>query len=204
MITTLVDYIKNKNAIITASPDVGSTTTSLAIAEKLVAEGRGILYFNPACSLNREFIETFYPNVFSNVTFLLGPLPALVYYLDSNASNIDNLIIDPGDSLVAQEFVYRQLLSLSSVLKFNILTTSQIRTNPSENGKAYSTIERLNEKTLIPSGSYFQYSIWLRKVTEVSLYYNRCYADVFDCYREGNHYLQRYILTYGIEGNLLK
>jgi len=204
MITDLVAYIKNKNSIITASSDGGTTSTALAIAEKLCEEDKAVVYFNPASSIDREFVKKYYPSVFSNVTFLLGPLPALIYYLDTSSNNIDYVIIDPGDALVLKELVYRQLLSLSSLLKFNILTTSQIRVNPAENGHTYSTVERLNKLNLVSSGNYFEYSIWLRKVTESQLYYVRRYSDIFDCYREGNKYLQRYIITYAREGNVLK
>ena len=203
MIAKVLEYIKDQNVIVTTSPDQGSTSTILALAEELIKEDRGILYFDPSFSINRQFVEKYYPLVFYNISFLIGPLQTLIYYLDSNPEHIDTIIIDPGDCLMSTSMIYRDLISLSSTLQINIIVTSQIRINPSEGGKPYSTIEKLNKDKLVPSGIYFPISIWLRNVTETSIYYKRKYLDVFDCYREGNKYLKRYLITYGLEGNVI-
>lgn len=106
--------------------------------------------------------------------------------------NVDYLVIDPADCLMGT----RALPDLVSVSKkrFKIIAASQIRQDPSQGGKVYSTLESLN---------IFDYSLWIRNVTEEQEIFKSKYLDIFDSRRKGNDYISRYVAKYANEGNVL-
>jgi len=84
-----------------------------------------------------------------------------------------------------------------------LICTSQIRHNPNT-GKPYSTMERKN-KTYSDYGEImFNNSVWIRNVTEPNNIYKMRYVDIFNIYRIGNNYSDRFLIRFdNKEGNVI-
>lgn len=183
MIELVNDYIKNHNIIITSSPNNGMTSVSLCIANILNAEGNSILYYNPTRDIDRSFIKKHYNNVYKDTVLCHLPQNLFLEFCIDPTIHFDYIIIDPADPLVIYGSIIPNLIKLT---KSNIICTSQIRLDPSNAWKPYSTIEKR-------FSNFFDYSIWIRNVSENDLVYKTKYIDVFNKNRIGNQYISRYI-----------
>jgi hypothetical protein len=102
--------------------------------------------------------------------------------------DFDYLLIDSADSLMSNKNLLLSLINLIHNKEKNIIVTSQIRVNPN-NSQTYSTIENLNIKN-----NLFNYSVWIRNITEHRDIISSKYIDVYKKIRVGNDYMRRYII----------
>ena len=196
MLAELVsDFIDKKSVVVTSSAGNGATSFCLYAANILLREDRTIVYFNPQDSIEKSFVQKFYPRVYDNVIFAACTISDLLVFLEYMEYKIDHLILDPADCLMYNSKVIPSLVDL---IDGKIICTSQIRQDPSKGGQIYSTIEN----KYMASG-IFDYSIWIRNVTESNAMMKRKYVDVFDTKRSGNNYIFRYIANFTDEGNIV-
>ena len=196
MLKELIDeYIKDKSTIITAKANGGTTSLCLFIANTLLNDNNVILYFNPQDNIEKTFVYKFYPRVYSDVIFSACSVTELLYFLQYLNFKVDYLILDPGDCLMYNS---KLLPMLKSTIKGNIICTSQIRTDLSQGGRVYSTIEKKYMPTKL-----FDSSLWIRSVTEPSSMFIKKYIDVFNTVRSGNNFIARYIANFTKEGNIV-
>lgn len=189
----IFDYIEKNNCVITAAPGNGTSSLILFLINILSETDSDIIFYNPDKSLDRKFIKRFYPNVYNKVLFINSSIDILIeflYYIDFKFSR---LIIDPADSFLSQTNTFIDLIKVLKLNNIKVLCSSQIRTDISNGGKLYSTIE--NTKL-------FDYSIWIRNVSEHDELFKNKYVDVWKKERKGNNFLSRYIAKYGKEGNI--
>ena len=139
-----------------------------------------------------------YPNVFKDMFFHYQSLSNLLSFLDYINYDIDYLILDPGDSLMVNKGIY-PLLNIRLKNK-GIITTSQIRQDPTKGGHIYSPIEELNKKN---NNSIFNFSIWIRDVTESKQTFKARYLDVFEHNRVGNNFIRRYLIRFDTKTGVL-
>jgi hypothetical protein len=188
-------YINNGNCIITSAPNNGATSFALFLANSILENSSNVIFYNPMGDIDRNFVKQYYPNVYKNCTYFKGPTDLFLLYLDYMQWEFDYIFIDPADCLMnGDKKTLHNLVSLSKANKFKIIVTSQIRQDPSQGGKVYSTLETLK---------IFDYSIWIRNVTEQSELFKSKYVDVYGSYREGNKYIARNIAKFTDQGNII-
>lgn len=196
MLSELVDdYIKNKNVVVTSAADNGATTLSLFILNCLLKEDKFIVIYNPLNNIEKEFVKRYYPRVFNDTLFVTSKVTDFLSLLQYLRYKLDYLVIDPGDCLLYNPGL---LPEISKLLIGNIICTSQIRQDPNKGGQIYSTLENKYMTTL------FDYSIWIRNVTETSGIMKRKYIDIFKEKRSGNNYIARYVANFTDEGNIIQ
>jgi len=197
------DFISG-GAIITASPDNGSTSFVQMLSGLLYNKGNTILYYNPSRTINRKFIKKFYPNVYNNVCFIVCSIEYLINYIHLIGDNFifNYMIIDPGDILITnnQLILLKQLLDL---YKCTLICTSQIRQMPVEGGKPYSTLDRLNKKYCQYGQPLFRYSIWIRNITEKHIILYNKYLEIYNYYKDKINFIDRHIIQYSREGQIV-
>lgn len=186
-------YIENKTAIITSAPGNGASSFSLYLANILLEKG-SVLYYSPDSSIDREFIKDKYTNVYNNCIFISGNIDYYLEFLDYIDYKIKHIIIDPADPMMSRKNKLILLKTYLSTKKIGLTCTSQIRMDPSKGGKVYSTIE---------NAMPFDYSIWIRNVSETTDLYARKYIDIFDKKRSGNNYIGRHVANFTKEGQVL-
>lgn len=195
MLIELVDDYVAGNNVVVSSASKGSTSLSLFIANVLAGKGNLIIYYNPTKEIDRSFIRDYYINVYNNVVWAACNFNDLLQYLELLNYSVDYLVLDPGDSLLNRK---NSLIYLSRILKTkgaHLICTSQIRINiPTK--RAYSTLERY-------MGAVFNYSIWIRTVTETSGPFENRYVDVFNDKKSGNNYIGRYVAKFSKDGYIL-
>jgi len=196
MLSELVDdFVEKKNVIVTSSAGNGATSFCLYIANILLRGNNLVVFFNPQDNIEKTFVRQFYPRVYSDAIFVACPISHLLTFLMYLDYKIDYLIMDPADCLM---FNAQLIPTISELIAGNIICTSQIRQDPTKGGQVYSTIEKkFMDKEI------FDYSIWIRNVTERSENIKRKYIDIFDKKREGNNYIARYVSSFSKEGNIL-
>jgi hypothetical protein len=192
------EFVLDHNIIVTAPTGNGTTTLTLQIASTLADLDKRVLFYNPLGDIDREFVKSTYPNAFSNIFFFNDSLAQLLSFLDYINYNIDFLVLDPGDSLMMNKGIY-PLLNIRLKNK-GIIATSQIRQDPNKGGQIYSPVEELNKKNNL---SIFNFSIWIRNVTEMEQLFKSRYLDIYDHARIGNEFLKRYIVRFDSKTGVL-
>lgn len=195
------DYIKKGNTILVGAPGNGITSLTLFFANCLLKDDNIVLYYNPTEEIDRHFVKRFYPRVYRDAIFNSQPLPDLINFLSHIDYNFNYLIIDPGDSVMIDKRVIPVLVSVLKKSRGRLLVTSQIRQDPTKGGQVYSPIEKLN---ITYNKELFDYSIWIRNVTDTEEIFKPRYLDIFDKVRTGNKYLRRYIAKFSKKkGNVI-
>lgn len=190
----ITDYISKGNLLITAPPGGGSTTLALYLANQILNISDSIiLYYNPSADINLEFISSYKNLLCSDIFFYQGKLEYLIKFLDYVKYKLDYIIFDPADTLMVNKDILKLIFHL---FKGRIIATSQIRENPNLGGQVYSTLETLN---------LFNYSVWIRNVTESEQIFKSKYIDVFNIKRSGNNYERRYVAKFNTKtGNIIE
>lgn len=190
------NYIKDDNVIITSAPGNGTTSLAQAIMDRLCLS-QSVLYYSPCATFDRDFIEKYYKNAFKNVCFMSCGVYEFIDFVAQNTmakEPFKYIVIDPADFLLTYGDVLTHIRNALKFVKTKIICTSQIRHDLNAGGQLYSTIERWNRLHI--EEQVFKYSIWIRNVTGLDLFYNSRYADVFPGYRQGNKYLERFIIKF--------
>jgi hypothetical protein len=179
------DYILKGNTLITAPTGNGSTALTLYLTNLIMVKNDlKILYYNSTADINSDFINPLNTQLYSDILFHQGSLQTLIRFLEYIKFAIDILVLDPGDTLMVDKKI---LPLISKLFKGKILATSQIRQDPTKNGHVYSPLEQMD---------IFDYSIWIRNVTEGEQLFKSRYLDVFLNPRHGNNYIRRYIAKF--------
>jgi hypothetical protein len=192
------EFVLDHNIIITAPTGNGTTTLTLQIATVLTELNKKVLFYNPLGDIDRKFVQNTFPNAYETIFFFNDSLPHLLSFLDYINYDIDYLILDPGDSLMMNKGIY-PLLNMRLKNK-GIIATSQIRQDPNKGGQIYSPVEELNKKN---SSSIFNFSVWIRNVTEEDQLFKSRYLDVYAHHRVGNEFVKRYIVRFDSKTGVL-
>jgi hypothetical protein len=190
------NYVKDNNVIITSAPGNGTTSLVQAIMDRLCLD-QPTLYYSPCSSFDREFVEKHYKNAFNNVCFMSGGIEEFMEFIAQSVMTKEPfkyVIIDPADFLLKYDNIFLHLSNIFKMAKTNLICTSQIRQDLSNGGQMYSTIGRWNRLHI--NENVFKYSIWIRNVTGHDPFYNSKYADIFPMFKQGNRYLDRYIIKF--------
>ncbi len=190
-------FIFDSNIIVTAAPGNGATSFIQMIINSIALK-KNVLYYDPSGTINREFTTKYYSNIASNVCFLSGSFHIFIDYIIDLGSNFNYIVVDPGDILSNQQESLRLLSLILSNTESKLICTSQIRIDPTT-GKPYSTLERV---TKINRLDFFDYSIWIRNVTESNPIYTNRYVDIYNNFRVTKNFVHRYIVQYTKEGNI--
>jgi len=200
----MIQDLANGGIIVTAAPDNGSTSFVQMLSNIICSNNGLVLYYNPSRTINREFIKSLYPEMYKNVCFMTSSVDIFIEYINTIDSSIfyDYIIIDPGDIIAinSQLVLLKRLLDLYNC---TMICTSQIREDLSEGGKVYSTLDRLNKKYCNYGSPVFQYSIWIRNVSEPVLITENKYIEVYNHYRDKKNFIDRNIAIYSKEGRIL-
>lgn len=192
-------YIDKHDVILTSAAGEGTTVLALYLA-MILSERKLVVYFNPSKDIDRKYVEKYLPNAYRNILFIQSNVATLLEFLVEIDYDFDHIILDPGDILASTKAL-PSLKRISKIKKSNIICTSQIRLDPETGWKPYSTIERLNQRK---GNTLFDYSIWIRKVTEDNPFFTIKYIDVFKGIRKGNQYISRYLVRFDkIEGCMI-
>lgn len=192
------DYILNNNCIITSSTNNGATSLCLFLCNELTKRNDETIYFfDPNGGIDRSFVKNNYPYVFQNVIFIQCSVDNLINLLLYTNFKIDRLLVDPGDILLTSKNFLTSLVYFLQDRESKLICTSQIRQDI-PNNRIYSTIERFNQRE-----DLFDYSIWIRNVSEESILYTRKYVDVYNKIRTGNKFIARYIANFTKTGKIL-
>lgn len=196
----LIDYIVNKNSIITSNVGGGSTSFTLYLLNNLCISNN-VLYYSTGSNIDRSFVKNYYNNVYHECTFFIGPLDIFLSYLTNLGSKLENfnyIILDTAD-VIGKESL-QSLKMLFDLYNINMIATSQLRVDPN-NSRPYSTVEEWNKQL---NGELFQNSIWIRNVNEPNTINKRKYIDIYNHFRIGNRYTKRYIISFDKKrGNVL-
>lgn len=194
------DYVDKKNTIITSSPGEGCTTLAIYIS-MILSQKKLVIYFNPSKDIDRNHVKEYFPSTYNNTLFIQENLTTLLEFLNEIDYEFDHIILDPGDSLVTKRNSLISLKKICDIKKKYITITSQIRLDPNMGWKPYSTVEKVNKSN---GNTIFDYSIWIRKVTEDNPFFTTKYIDVFKKVRVGNRYISRYLVKFDkIEGCMI-
>lgn len=188
-------YVEKGNCVITSSSNNGCTSLAIYIANILCRHNKVVMYYNPTAEIDRCFVKKFYKGAFENCIWLNGTTEKLVEALNAFEFKVHHLILDPADALLTNANLVPML---SSAVRGKLICTSQIRLDPKTKWAPYSTLEKKY------MGSVFNYSIWLRNVTEDSMFLTKKYVDVFKGKRVGNRYSARYIAKFTKDGNIIE
>lgn len=189
-------YVENKSLCITSSSGEGSTSLALYIS-MILSKDYTVMYYNPSSDLDREYIKKFYPLAFNNVLFVQADLESFIGLVSILSGDIDYLVLDPADSLIKAIPKLKRVVPKTC----NLVATSQLRLDPKQGWKPYSTIEELNKKN---GNTIFDYSVWIRKATESNAVFTNKYIDVFKHRRIGNRFESRYVVRFdNIEGCII-
>jgi hypothetical protein len=200
MLKELVEeFVFGNKIIITAPTGHGSTVLTLHIVSILLEKDNKIIYYNSTGDIDSNYIKPVYPSIYKDVFFHKESLGLLTNFLDYINYDIDSLILDPGDSLMSNKKIY-PLLNTVLNPKVSLIATSQIRQDPTKGGQIYSPLEELNKSY---NSSIFQYSIWIRDVTESVHLFKARYIDVYKNYRTGNKFIRRYLVRFDIKTGVL-
>lgn len=195
MLSELVDdFIEDKNVVVTAAAGNGATSFCLYLANILLRKNKLIVYFDPQDNIEQSFVKKFYPRVYQNVVFVACGVQELLWFLQYIDYKVDYLIMDPADCLMYNTGL---IPMIADSISGTIVCTSQIRQDPSQGGKIYSTIEKKFMDKI------FNYSVWIRNVTEGKGALQHKYIDIFDKTRSGNNQIARYMGTFSSEGNII-
>jgi len=190
----IIDYIEKYNCVVTSSPGNGTSSLILFLTNLLTESESNIIFYNPDRSIDRTFVKRFYPNVFNKVMIIESPVEIFIEFLSYIDYKVDRLIIDPADVLLGSSKILQGLMPILKANKIKVLCSSQIRTDVANGGKTYSTLEKTG---------LFDYSIWIRNVSESNGIFIKKYVDVWKHKRNGNNFASRYIAKFGKEGNVL-
>ena len=190
----VTDYLQKGNTIITSPTGNGCTTLALYLANLILSRNDSkILYYNSTGDISSEYLSILKSENYKDIFFHQGSLSTLIGFLEHCNYSFDYLILDPGDTLLIDKQILPLLISL---FKGRILATSQIRNNLSEGGQVYSSLEKLK---------LFDFSIWIRDVTEGELLFKSRYLDIFDKIRSGNKFVRRYVIRFDTKtGNIME
>ena len=192
------EFVSGNNIIITAPSGNGTTVLTLHIVNILLSKDKKIIYYNPTGDIDREFVKLVYPRVFNETFFHEQSITQLLSFLDYINYDIDYLVMDPGDSLMFNKGIY-PLLNRRLKNK-GLIVTSQIRQDPTKGGQIYSPIEELNKKN---NNSVFNFSVWIRNVTEGEQIFKSRYLDIFDNGKSGNNFIRRYLARFDTKTGVL-
>jgi hypothetical protein len=156
--------------------------------------------------LNREFVKSYYNEAYRDVCFITCPIDIFIEYLSSIGTDFyfDTLIIDPGDIVIINQSMLQMLQETLILYKCNLICTSQIRQIPEEGGKPYSTLDRLNKRYCKYGKPLFDFSVWIRNITEHVMFYNNKYIEVYRFFRYKNNFIERVTVKYSKEGYIVK
>lgn len=188
------DYILEKRVIITSSTNNGASSLSLFTANTILNEDKVVVYFNPSGDIDREFVKRYYPRVFKDAIWIRSPLDSFLEFLQYINFSFDCLIIDPGDVLMINKRLIKQIGSLKK-RNSTFICTSQIRQDPNKGWAPYSTVERVGE---------FDHSIWITNVTGTHILFKQKYIDIHKDIRSGNNFIAREIAKFTEEGNIIE
>jgi len=134
---------------------------------------------------DRNFVRRFYKEAFSEVLFINASLDTLIdlFATSDIMLDLDYLVIDPGDILASNRKMLSIMAGIMHYAKCNLICTAQIRANPDKGGQIYGTLDRSNEKLMCMGREVFDYSIWLRNVTEKDSILTSKYVEVYENYR---------------------
>lgn len=199
MLKELVEeFVLGNNIIITSPTGHGSTVLTLHIVNLLSGKDKRVIYYNPTGDIDGTFISSNYPAVFRDTFFHKESQSLLINFLDYINYDMDFLVLDPGDSLMHNKRIYSLLNNILGTK--GMIATSQIRQDPTKGGQVYSPIEELNKAY---NNSIFDYSIWIRNVTEGEQLFKSRYLDVYKHNRVGNKFLRRYIVRFDTKTGVL-
>lgn len=185
-------YVNKFDVMLTSAAGEGTTTLALYIA-MILSEDKLVIYFNPSGDIDRNYVKRFYPRVYKNVLFIQSDLNTLLEFLNEIDYDFDHIILDPGDALVLAKKAIPSLKRICAIKKSHMIFTSQIRLDPKFSWQPYSTMERVNSKS---GNTIFDYSIWVRRVSEDNTFFTSKYIDVFKGVRKGNQYVSRYLVKF--------
>lgn len=192
------EYIEENDVIISAASGEGATTLALHLA-MLLSKDKLVIYHNSTGDIDRNYVKEYYPLAYKNIIFTCCEISILVELLIELDFEFDYLVIDPADPLLRYKDTIRGIKRVCNAHDSHLICTSQLRLDPKIGWQPYSTVEELNKKMNI-----FDYSIWMRKVTEDNPFYISKYIDVYKKARHGNKYISRYIVKFDkIEGCLI-
>lgn len=194
-------HICNKNSIVTSAPGNGSTTFLLYLANQLNINNYSVIYYNPAYNIDRDFIKLNYPNAYNDTFFMFSDLDYFISFL--RTTSFDYIIIDPGDVLLKTKNILPLLIKLIKTQKSYLICSSQIRIDIPNGAKPYSTIEKINIESIKNNKLIFDNSIWIRNATGNKGIIREKYIDVFNKFRNGNNYIDRYIAKFNNYGYIL-
>lgn len=189
----ITDFIQKGNTIITSSPGNGCTALTIHLLNLLLHKNDvKIVYYNSTADIDINFVKQ-NKHIQNDIFFHQGTLPQLISFLEYINYDIDFLVVDPGDTLMIDKNLF---CLLKKLCKGKILATSQIRQNLNKGGQVYSTLE---------STHLFDYSIWIRDVSEGENLFKARYLDIYDQRRNGNNYLRRYVVKFDNKtGNVME
>jgi hypothetical protein len=197
----VTDFISKGNTTIVGPTGNGITSLTLHFINCLLTQNKLVLYYNPTKEIDTDFVKKFYPRVYKNVLFYMSDLTTLLDFLSYIEYEIDYMVIDPGDTMMVDKNIIPLLVSILRKKGKHLLMSSQIRQDPNNGGKVYSPLEKLN---ISYNNELFDWSIWVRDVTDVDDLFKSRYVDIFEKIRVGNRYIRRYITKFSIkEGNVI-
>lgn len=185
-------YVYDNDVILTASAGEGITALALYLA-MILSEEKFVIYFNPSRDINREYVKKFYPRVYQQVLFIQSDIGTFLEFLDEIDYDFEHLILDPGDAFMLTKNTLASIKRICKIKKIHLIVSSQIRLDPKRKWQPYSTIERENKKS---GNTLFDYSIWMRRVSEDNPFLTTKYIDVFKGSRRGNQYVSRYLVRF--------
>jgi len=189
----LISIFGKNDIIVNGGVGVGKTTLTLALLNE-IAQEKSILYYNPDGKVDRRLVEKYYKNVYSDVFFMVCPLKNFIEYIIENSHLFDIVVVDPGDILLLSKKLIHRLHEVMQTSRSRLICTSQLRIDPNKGGKPYSTLEEFNKTSIKLNKHVFKCSIWIRNATAPNPVYKLKYVDIFDSYRVGNNYEERYII----------
>lgn len=193
-------YVAEHDVMLTAAAGEGSTALALYLA-MVLSEDKFVIYFNPSKDIDRNYVKQYFPRVYKNVLFVQSDLNTLLEFLTEIDYDFDHIILDPGDTLMVAKKALTSLKRICNLKKSHMICTSQIRLDPNMGWKPYSTVEKANQRS---GNTIFDYSIWMRKVTEDNPFFTSKYIDVFKGIRRGNQYVSRYLVRFDkVEGCMI-
>lgn len=193
-------YVYDHDVMLTAAAGEGTTALALYLA-MILSEEKFVIYFNPSSDINREYVRKFYPRVFHNVLFIQSNLDTFLEFLDEIDYDFDYLVLDPGDTFMSAKNTLISLKKICKIKNSHLIVSSQIRLDPNIGWQPYSTVEKVNKSC---GNTLFDYSIWIRRVSENNPILTAKYIDVFKGSRKGNQYISRYLVRFdNMEGCMI-
>lgn len=194
MLKDLVNQLLGSRIVISSAPGNGASSLALYMANTILSEDRFVVYYNPTADVDRVFVEKYYPRVFEQALWMYAPLSDFLSFFQDASSDIDCLIMDPGDTAMVDKYIV-PTIGLARKKNSTFICTSQIRLDPNCGWAPYSTIERLHA---------FDNSIWITNVSGGHPIYKVKYIDVYKGIASSQNLSARELAYYTEEGNIVE